>query len=128
MATKYEEHVPEKLVWSVSDYRYGVVSLYEKERFHIFEHHPELKNNENAIKETIADPDIVFPDADYPNRQLFVKSETSASFSPQFKVRTVIEYDDKTLATGYVVTAIKVKNEGGKGEKPIYTKQEKNDI
>ena len=65
---------------------------------------------------------------DYPNRQLFVKSETSASFSPQFKVRTVIEYDDKTLATGYVVTAIKVKNEGGKGEKPIYTKQEKNDI
>lgn len=122
MANRRDEHVPEKIVWSVKDYRYGTVNLYEYERQHIFEHHPELSRNEDAIKESIQDPDVVFPDKEYHQRQLFEKAETSASFSPKFRVRTVVEYEDNTLTSGYVVTAIKTKNEGGKGEKPIYRK------
>lgn len=120
-----EVSADDSIIKTMKDYRSGTVYLYKKELDHIYEHHDkDMPKNIPAIAEAIAQPEKVFEDKEHNNRQTFYKHCESATFSKRFFLKTVVQYGDKSLTDGYVVTAYPSAKVGTEGEK-IYDVQDK---
>lgn len=123
----YLDRVLGKERWSVKDYQSGKVTLYEEDYQHMI-NHTVMVRNEEAVKETVQDPDIVERDRNEVNRRLFYKEvKTATYYSGKFPYTSVvIEYADATLTDGRVVTAFPVKKEGKANAERVYEKDKEN--
>lgn len=84
---------------------YGKRVFLEKARFeeHILDHHPEMKGNELAMKETVEDPHLIIQSKQNPNRWLYVGKSDMATY-PLLNIKTVV--DHTSTEYGYVVTGL----------------------
>ena len=110
----------DKHIWRDTDYNGRQVSLYEKERDHIVDGHPEMGDQFPAIYDTVTKPDFVFASSTSSIREVFV-SNNCGFVKPHLYVRAIVEYND---GDGKIITAHATKKpEGGTGEQ-LFPKSE----
>ncbi|MFE7063720.1 hypothetical protein ACFVAD_16345 [Sutcliffiella sp. NPDC057660] len=84
---------------------FGKRVFLEKEQFdnHIVVGHPEMRDNELAIQETIENPQLVVESKQNSNRLLYIgKSEMSTY--PMVYIKTVVDHSSKEY--GFVITGL----------------------
>lgn len=108
---------------STTDYSGRKVSCPRYRWFgHVIVGHQIMKNNKEAVEETITSPDIVFQSGEYDKREVYFKETSSASYSNKFKTKVIVEYDESDV--GEIVTAFPIKDVKGGIGNVIYQKEE----
>ena len=123
MGGKELEHSKENLIWTGQDHKGRSVSLFTRERDHIIEHHDIMGNNFTAVYDSVEDPDSVYDSAEYDNREVFFKKSTIATYSTNFFTKTIVEYEQDNKS-GYIVTSMPSKKEGGNVGQRTYPENE----
>lgn len=122
MDEKEIEHSKENLIWSGTDYQNRSVSLYVADRDHILDRHGEIMgNNFTAIYDTVENPDSVYESGEFDNREVFFKKSTEATYGQKFLTKAVVEYNENNTS-GFIVTSLPTKKEGGNVGQRIYPK------
>lgn len=89
--------------------------------------HQVMENNENAVKDTIKDPDAVYESKDYPNREVYFKSSEFSSYKGLL-TKVVVEYSpgikNPQNIVGELVTAFPSKEEKGGIGNVVYRKNQ----
>ncbi|MBE5846201.1 MAG: hypothetical protein E7300_00815 [Lachnospiraceae bacterium] len=80
--------------------------------------HAIMYGNEGSVKNTIADPDVVYQSNQFESREVFFKNDKNANYTPLY-TKVVVEYSDNV---GDVVTTFPVKAEKGGIGDVIYRK------
>lgn len=109
-------------IFTVSNYRGEMVSCSEERwNVHIFENHPIMKENMDAVKDTIVDPDAVYESNTNPLREVSFKKSLHSSYRCLTKV--IVEYGSYNGTTfGKVVTAFPKETETGGIGDVVYRK------
>ena len=115
----YLDRISDEIRWQVKDFQSGTVTLYEEDYKHLINHTLMIKNEE-AIKESIQDPDFVERDKNEKDRRVFYKHSSIATYYPKKATTVVVEYADSTLTDGRVVTAFPGRKEGKKNAERIF--------
>lgn len=119
----YGNRLSSEVIWLTKDYRSTTVTLYKEDYEHIIGEHPNMKNNGPAIKDTIADPDVVYRDKDFDNRASYYKRSSLATYASSPKnlyTYVVLEAADRTWTDARVVTAFPKSNAAGRESDKIY--------
>ena len=110
--------------WITQDPFSATVSLYDIDFQHILEHHPNMRKNEDAIKETVMEPDSIYIDSESEKRRAYYRSKTSATYSDKLKTKVILEDESKIWTDARVVTAFPVKKEGESDVRKIYERSD----
>lgn len=76
--------------------------------------HPIMKDNIEAVKETIKQPDVVYGSNEWPNRDVYFKQCSTASYGDKLYTKVVVTTPDIDSDVGAVVTAWPQKKISGK--------------
>ena len=76
--------------------------------------HPIMKDNLHAVQETIATPDVVYGSNEWPNRDVYFKQCSTATYGDKMYTKVIVNTPDVNNDTGSVVTAWPQKNLSGK--------------
>ena len=116
---KYSDRVNDVVCWIEKDYQSGTITLYNEDYKHLINHTVMIRN-ENAIKETIRDPDFVERDKNAEDRRVFYKYTPTATYYPNKSTGVVVEYADATQTDGRIVTAYPARKEGKSDAERVY--------
>ncbi len=123
MGEKDLDHSKENLIWSGKDHKGRSVSLFTGERDHIIEHHGIMWNNFTAVYDSVEQPDAVYESGEYDNREVFFKKSSIPTYSTKYYTKTIVEYE-KSNDSGYIVTSLPSKKEGGNVGQRTYPENE----
>lgn len=84
--------------------------------------HEIMKNNVNAVKDTVKDPDSVYASAEAENREVYFKASSYSTY--KLKTKVIVEYSESKNGNvkGEVVTAFPSKDERGNIGENVYRK------
>ena len=89
---------------------------------HVVSAHPIMKNNIEAVKDTIIDPDSVYKTNKPVNREVYFKLSDLATYSTNFYTKVVVEYKNDR---GELVTAFPSRSETGGIGDVVYKRESK---
>ncbi len=95
-------------------------STWEK---HIIAEHPEMRDGEQSVVQTVEAPQLIYQDRNHPDRRIFYRRSVLAVPYDRSYLRVVVDYRKMRLRksyTGYVLTAFPVENTR-KGDTLIWT-------
>lgn len=121
---KYLDRVDDEIRWQQKDYQSGTITLYNEDYRHLI-NHAVMVRNEEAIKETIKDPDFVERDKNTEDRRVFYRYTEIATYYPKKSTGVIVEYADATQTDGRVVTAFAARIEGKKDAERVYERNKK---
>ncbi len=124
----YGDRLSSEVVWSIKDYQSTTVVLYKEDYDHIIGRHPEMAKNEDAIKDTIADPDVVYRDKTHDDRASYYKKSQLAKYLPpkdRYYTKVIVETADMTWTDARIVTAFPHANAEGKETDKLYERDKK---
>lgn len=116
----YFDRVFGELRWQVSGFESTSITLYQEDYEHLI-NHKIMANNEEAIKETVIEPDVVELDKNSEVRRVFYKETPKATYYPLKKYTgVVVEYADLTRTDGRIVTSFPTKKVGKENATRVY--------
>lgn len=86
---------------------------------HIASSHQIMKNNVEAVKDTIVKPDIVYESNQNPKREVYFKKSLIPTYKDKFFTKVIVEYRNNA---GEVVTAFPQPTESGGIGNVVYRK------
>ena len=80
---------------------------------HIIKGHPQMEENEEAIKKAISEPDQIYESAEWPKRDVYFGKSAEATYGERFYTKVVVDTPDEYNEFGSVVSAWNQKSISG---------------
>ena len=107
-------------LFSVTSYNGKQVTCSEEQwNNHIAFNHKIMKNNVEAVKNTIIEPDSVYESSQSPKREVYFKKSLIPTYKDKFFTKVIVEYKNNA---GEVVTAFPQPTESGGIGNVVYKK------